>query len=190
MLPEYAFSLKPQGCFVSIAAGYSIDQIAGIVGEKAIVRVMPNLAAMVGLGVSGLYANAKYTEQQKIEVTKLFVETGTCILLSSEDEIDRLTAIIGSRPGYIFEVMRSYVLAAKSIGFDDETARTLVLDTIACTVETARQSADTLEELRTSVTSENGTTQVGLAELMRDRKLEVLFQITVQAAYNRAIRLR
>ena len=190
MLPEYAFSLKPQGCFVSIAAGYSIDQIAGIVGEKAIVRVMPNLAAMVGLGVSGLYANAKYTEQQKIEVTKLFVETGTCILLSSEDEIDRLTAIIGSRPGYIFEVMRSYVLAAKSIGFDDETARTLVLDTIACTVETARQSADTLEELRTSVTNGNGTTQAGLAELMRDCKLEALFQIIVQAAYNRAIELR
>jgi len=190
VLPEYAFSLKPQGCFVSIAAGYSIDQIAGIVGEKAIVRVMPNLAAMVGLGVSGLYANAKYTEQQKTEVTKLFVETGTCILLSSEDEIDRLTAIIGSRPGYIFEVMRSYVLAAKSIGFDDETARTLVLDTIACTVETARQSADTLEELRTSVTNGNGTTQAGLAELMRDRKLEALFQIIVQAAYNRAIELR
>lgn len=153
-------------------------------------RVMPNLAAMVGLGVSGLYANAKYTEQQKTEVTKLFVETGTCILLSSEDEIDRLTAIIGSRPGYIFEVMRSYVLAAKSIGFDDETARTLVLDTIAGTVETARQSADTLEELRTSVTNENGTTQAGLAELMRDRKLEALFQIIVQAAYNRAIELR
>ena len=163
MLPEYAFSLKPQGCFVSIAVGCSIDQIAGIVGEKVIVRVMPNLAAMVGLGVSGLYANAKCTEQQKTEVTKLIAEMGTCILLSSEDEIDRLTAISGSGPSYIFEVMRSYVLAAKSIGFDDETARTLVLDTIAGTVETARRSAVTLEELRTSVTSENDMTQAGLA---------------------------
>ena len=113
MLPEYAFSLKPQGCFVSIAVGCSIDQVAGIVGEKVIVRVMPNLAAMVGLGVSGLYANAKCTEQQKTEVTKLFAETGTCILLSSEHEIDRLTAISGSGPGYIFEVMRSYVLGSQ-----------------------------------------------------------------------------
>ena len=124
---------------------------------------MPNLAAMVGLGVSGLYANAKCTEQQKTEVTKLIAETDTCILLSSEDEIDRLTAISGSGPSYIFEVMRSYVLAAKSIGFDDETARTLVLDTIAGMVETARKSGATLEELRTSVTSGNGMTQVGLA---------------------------
>jgi pyrroline-5-carboxylate reductase len=47
-----------------------------------------------------------------------------------------------------------------------------------------------LEELRTSVNSENGTTQAGLAGLIRDRKLEALFQITVQAAYNRAIELR
>ncbi|SEL29184.1 pyrroline-5-carboxylate reductase [Pacificibacter marinus] len=190
VLPDYAFSLKPDGCIVSIAAGCGIDTIVGIAGEKAIIRVMPNLAAMVGLGVSGLYANNKCTEQQKADVTVLIAETGTCIQLSSEDEIDRLTAISGSGPGYIFEVMRSYMAAAKSMGFDDETARTLVMDTIAGTVETARQSPDTLEELRNSVTSKNGTTQAGLEELMRDHKLEALFRNTVQAAYSRAIELK
>lgn len=190
VLPNYAFSKKPEGCFVSIAAGCSIDTIAGIVSDAAIVRVMPNMAAMVGLGVSGLYANSECTEQQIVDVTALIAETGTCIQLSSEDEIDRLTAISGSGPGYIFEVMRNYVAAAKSIGFDDETARTLVFDTIAGAVETARQSADTLEELRNSVTSKNGTTQAGLAELMRDGSLEALFQNTVQAAYSRAAELK
>jgi pyrroline-5-carboxylate reductase len=190
VLPDYAFSLKPKGCFVSIAAGCSIDTIAKIVGERAIVRVMPNLAAMVGLGVSGLYANSECTEQQETDVAALIAETGTCIPLSSEDEIDRLTAISGSGPGYIFEVMRSYVAAAKSIGFDDETAQTLVFDTITGTVETARQSTDTLEELRNSVTSKNGTTQAGLAELMRDGALDALFQKTVQAACKRAAELK
>ncbi len=190
VLKDYTFSVKPNGCFVSIAAGCSIDTIAKIAGEKAIVRVMPNLAAMVGLGVSGLYANNECTEQQKADVTALIAETGTCIPLSSEDEIDRLTAISGSGPGYIFEVMRSYVAAAKSIGFDDETAQTLVFDTITGTVETARQSTDTLEELRNSVTSKNGTTQAGLAELMRDGALDALFQKTVQAGCNRAAELK
>ena len=189
-LPDYAFSLKPNGCFVSIAAGCSTDTITGIVGDKAIIRVMPNLAAMVGLGVSGLYANSKCTEQQKADVTKLIAETGTCIQLSNENEIDRLTAISGSGPGYIFEVMRSYVAAAKTLGFDDETARALVFDTITGAVETARQSTDTLEELRNSVTSKNGTTQAGLAELRRDGALDALFQNTVQAACNRATELK
>jgi pyrroline-5-carboxylate reductase len=190
VLPDYAHSLKPDGCFVSIAAGCRIDTITGIVGDKAIVRVMPNLAATVGLGVSGLYANSKCTQQHRAGVTALIAETGTCVQLSSEDEIDRLTAVSGSGPGYIFEVMRSFVAAAKSIGFDDATARTLVFDTIAGTVETARQSSDTLEELRNSVTSKNGTTQAGLAELMRDGALDVLFQKTVQAACNRAAELK
>jgi pyrroline-5-carboxylate reductase len=190
ILPDYAFSLKSERCFVSIAAGCSIGTIAGIVGEKAIVRVMPNLAAMVGLGVSGLFANGNCTERHNSGVTALIAETGTCIPLSSEGEIDRLTAISGSGPGYIFEIMRSYVEAAKSLGFDDETARTLVMDTITGTVETARQSSETLEELRNSVTSKNGTTQAGLAELMRDGTLDVLFHKTVQAACNRAVELK
>ena len=86
--------------------------------------------------------------------------------------------------------MRSYVEATKSLGFNDETARTLVLDMIAGTIETARRSLDTLEELRTSVTSKNGTTQAGLAKLRRDRKIEALFRNTTQATYKRAIELR
>lgn len=86
--------------------------------------------------------------------------------------------------------MRSYVEATKSLGFNDETARTLVLDMIAGTIETARRSLDTLEELRNSVASKNGTTQVGLAKLKRGRKIEALFQNTTQAAYKRAIELR
>ena len=86
--------------------------------------------------------------------------------------------------------MRSYVEATKSLGFNDETACTLVLDMIAGTIETARRSLDTLEELRNSVASKNGTTQAGLAKLKRDRKIEALFQNTTQAAYKRAIELR
>jgi pyrroline-5-carboxylate reductase len=64
------------------------------------------------------------------------------------------------------------------------------MDTITGTVETARQSPETLEELRNSVTSKNGTTQAGLAELMRDGTLDVLLQKTVQAACNRAAELK
>ncbi len=186
VLPAYAPALKSDGCFVSIAAGCSVATITGIVGEAAVVRVMPNMGAMVGLGVSGIYANKTCTDEQKADVTALIGRTGTCVQLASEDEIDRLTAVSGSGPGYVFELMRSYVEAAKSVGFDQETARSLVFDTIAGAVETARQSDASLEELRNSVTSKNGTTQAGLDELRRNGQLDGLFQNTVQAAYARA----
>ena len=96
----------------------------------------------------------------------------------------------GSGPGYVFEIMRSYVEASKGLGFDEETARALVFDTITGTVETARQSDVSLEELRNSVTSKNGTTQAGLDELRRDGQLDTLLDKTVQAAYRRAAELR
>ncbi|MEQ6247679.1 pyrroline-5-carboxylate reductase [Sulfitobacter sp. HNIBRBA3233] len=190
LLPDYIHALKPGGCFVSIAAGFSIGKLEEIVGHLPVIRVMPNLAAMVGLGVSGLYANDACSDQQTKDVTAFIAETGRCVRLDSEDEIDRLTAVSGSGPGYIFEVMRTYVDAAKELGFDHDTARALVFDTITGTVEAARQSDASLEELRNSVTSKNGTTEAGLNELRRDGQLESLFANTVQAAYRRATELR
>jgi pyrroline-5-carboxylate reductase len=190
LLPEYVHALKPDGCFVSIAAGCSIATLSGVVGDAAIIRVMPNLAAMVGLGVSGLYGNDACTEKQIADVTAFIAETGRCVPLASEDEIDRLTAVSGSGPGYVFELMRSYVEAAKRLGFDEETSRALVFDTITGTVETARQSDASLEDLRNSVTSKNGTTQAGLDELRRGGQLDTLLDNTVQAAYRRAAELK
>ncbi|WP_342069745.1 pyrroline-5-carboxylate reductase [Yoonia algicola] len=190
VLPDYAHVLKESGTFVSIAAGTSVASLAKVVGDAAIMRVMPNMAALVGMGVSGLYANDRCTPQQTQDIVALIDQTGTCIAVENEDQIDRLTAVSGSGPGYVFEILRSYVAAAEALGFDHETARTLVFDTVTGTVEAARQSELTLEELRNSVTSKNGTTQAGLNELMRDDVLDTLLQSTLQAAYARAGELR
>lgn len=190
VLPDYAPAVKPDGHFISIAAGCSVESIAKVVGDRAIVRVMPNMAAMVGQGVSGLYANDRCSTEQAKATEALIAETGTCIPLSSEDEIDRLTAVSGSGPGYVFEILRSYVAAATELGFYEETARKLVLDTVSGAVETVRQSGEPLEDLRNSVTSKNGTTQAGLDQLRKGGQLDALLNDTLQAAYARAGALR
>lgn len=190
VLPDYVHALKPGGTFVSIAAGASVASLEKVVGYAAVVRVMPNMAALVGMGVSGLFANDRCTAQQTREIAALIDQTGTCIPVDSEDRIDRLTAVSGSGPGYIFEVLRSYVAAAEALGFDHDTARTLVFGTVSGTVEAARQSDLTLEELRNSVTSKNGTTQAGLNALMCDGALDDLFHSTLKAAYVRAGELK
>ena len=190
VLPDYSPALKDGGVFVSIAAGASVASIAKVVGDAAIVRVMPNMAALVGMGVSGLYANDRCSQEQKRDVVALIDQVGTCIAVDSEDQIDRLTAVSGSGPGYIFEMLRSYVTAAEALGFDHTTASKLVFDTVSGTVEAARQSKLSLEELRNSVTSKNGTTHAGLAELMRGGELDNLFHNTLQAAYVRAGELK
>ncbi len=184
--PTYRDALKPGGCFVSIAAGCSIATLESILGAVPVIRVMPNLPAMVGHGVSGIYANDKCSTAQVKAITALVGETGTAIAVASEDEIDRLTAISGSGPGYMFEFTRSFIAAAEGLGFSPDTARKLVLGTMAGAVETARQSGESAASLRESVTSKNGTTEAGLAEFRRDGILDALLQDTVKAAYARA----
>ena len=190
VLPDYIHAMKQGGVFVSIAAGTSVASLTKVVGDAPIVRVMPNMGALVGMGVSGLYANDHCTPQQTRDIAVWIGQTGTCVTVASEDEIDRLTAVSGSGPGYIFEILRNYVASAEALGFDPDTARKLVFDTITGTVEAARQSDLTLDDLRNSVTSKNGTTQAGLNALMRDGEMEKLFHNTLQAAYTRAVELR
>ncbi|MFT7369035.1 MAG: pyrroline-5-carboxylate reductase [Alteromonas macleodii] len=100
-LPEYVPALKFGGCFVSIVAGCSVATIAGFVGDAAVVKVMPNISAMVGVGVSGMFANEKCTKRRLADVIALITLNGTCVQLVNGDKIDRLTAVSGSGLGNV-----------------------------------------------------------------------------------------
>ncbi|WP_339743802.1 pyrroline-5-carboxylate reductase [uncultured Maricaulis sp.] len=189
-LPPYMAHLAPGGCLVSIAAGYSSARLTTLVGDHPVIRLMPNLPAMIGQGVNGLFANALCEAVHRDAATALAEATGSAIWVEDEDKIDRITAVAGSGSGYVFEIARSYAAAAEALGFDTATARTLVLDTLAGAIEMARQSDQPLETLRNDVTSKNGTTQAGLGALMRDGQLDALLENTIKAAYARAIELR
>ncbi len=190
VLPQYRDIIQRSGCFMSIAAGCSLERIECLVGDVPVIRAMPNLPALIGKGVTGLLANAHCNQAQKRDVEQLAGAVGSTYWLSDEDEIDRLTAISGSGPGYVFEIARSYIDAAKDLGFDDATARNLVLQTIMGTIEMAIQADEPVESLRNSVTSKNGTTAAGLEKLTQDGALAALFQRTTGAAYVRARDLR
>lgn len=190
VLSLYAQRLSPDGFVASIAAGCSIKRMQALSGGAAVVRVMPNLPAAVGAGVSGLCADDKATAAQRSIVERLMKAAGSTIWVEDEDMLDRLTAIAGSGPGYIFEIARNYVDAAEALGFSPADARQLVLGTMAGAVAMAQGSTESLGALRTSVTSKNGTTAAGLEALNGDNQLGPRFQATLAAAYERAVELR
>ncbi|MAI90060.1 MAG: pyrroline-5-carboxylate reductase [Hyphomonadaceae bacterium TMED5] len=175
---------------LSIAAGTSTDTLGRLLGDRPIVRMMPNMPASVSLGLSGLYANPACSEDDKALIEKLATENGKYIWLDEEDKIDRFTSVAGSGPGYVFEILRLFTMAAMEQGFSEEDARMLAIGTVLGTAKMAEESSKTLEDLRNSVTSKNGTTQAGLEQLMKDDQLKDLFSNTVSAAYNRAVELR
>jgi len=190
VLPAYRSYLADSGCIISIAAGYSVSSIEKLIGEQAVMRVMPNLPAQIGRGVSALYANSRCSPAQLATAVALTDAVGYTHLAASEDELDRVTAVAGSGPGYAFEIARCWIESAKKLGFSPETARELVLNTLGGSIELAMASAESVESLRNSVTSKNGTTAAGLTALMQDSKLDTLIDATVLAAYQRAVELR
>lgn len=190
VLPDYASRLSPEGFVASIAAGCSIERLKALSGGAAVVRIMPNLPSAIGAGVSGLCADDRATPSQRALIERLMAAAGSTLWVADEDMLDRLTAVAGSGPGYIFEIARNYVDAAVQLGFSPQDARQLVLGTMAGTIAMAQASQSSLEELRTSVTSKNGTTAAGLDALNGDDMLGRRFRATLDAAYDRAVELR
>jgi pyrroline-5-carboxylate reductase len=190
VLPGYEQYLGAAGCVGSIAAGCSVARLHSALGDVSVIRIMPNLPASIGQGVSGLFAGPKCTPAQRNGVESLMQQTGTTVWVDEEDALDRVTAVAGSGPGYVFEIARTYIEAAEALGFTTAQARALVLDTMAGAVEMARRSDESVETLRNSVTSKNGTTQAGLDALNGDGTLTELMRRTTRAAYDRAVELR
>ncbi|MCG6120278.1 MAG: pyrroline-5-carboxylate reductase [Blastomonas sp.] len=190
VLPDYASRLAPDGFVASIAAGCSIERLRALAGGAPVVRVMPNLPAAIGAGVSGLCADETATHHQRATIEALMAAAGSTLWVANEDMLDRLTAIAGSGPGYVFEIARAYVEAATELGFAPDDARQLVLGTMAGTIAMAQTSSSSLDELRSSVTSKNGTTAAGLDALNGDGALGERFRATLAAAYDRAVELR
>jgi pyrroline-5-carboxylate reductase len=190
VLPAYKRHLAATGCIISIAAGYSVASIEKQIGEQAVIRIMPNLPAQVGRGVTALFGNTRCTAAHIAMAQALTDAVGHTLQVDSEDALDKVTAVAGSGPGYAFEIARCWIEAAQALGFSTTEARQLVLNTLAGSMEMALQSDDSMETLRNSVTSKNGTTEAGLNMLRRDKIINGLFDDTIKAAYNRAVELR
>lgn len=172
---------------ISIMAGRTMASIEEKAGEAAIIRTMPNLPTMIGQGVTALLANARVSDAQKTSATQLFEAAGEALWVKKESDLDDITAISGSGPGFVFHFLECYINAAKKLGFSDEQSRLLVYQTVLGSTQMALQSTQDAAELREAVTSKNGTTQAGLEVLMQD--LSALMEATTQATKKRSLEL-
>ena len=191
ILADYTDHLAPGGYVLSIAAGYSAGRLSQLMGDAPVIRTMPNLPAAIGRGVSGICPGPHATSDHVAHAEAFMRRAGATITVDSEEKLDRVTAVSGSGPGYVFEIARAYAEAAMAQGFDEDEARDMVLGTIGGAIAMASEpAAPSLEELRNSVTSKGGTTAAGLNALNGDGGLSTRLHDTLQEAYDRAVELR
>ena len=108
---------SPSPLIISIAAGITTGCLQDWLGRhQAIIRGMPNTPALIGKGISGLFANVNVSSQQKQLAEKLMNAVGPCVWVDDESDIDTVTAVSGSGPAYFFLFIEAMRDAAREMG--------------------------------------------------------------------------
>ena len=186
VLPAVKSVVGPQTVVVSVAAGKTLAFLEKHLGEAAMVRAMPNTPAMVGRGVTGAYANARVSAEQRDGVNALLRVSGPVEWVPSESDIDSVTALSGSGPAYVFYLVECMAEAGRKLGLQADLAMRLARETVAGAGELLHQSPDDAARLRQNVTSPGGTTAAALSVLMAEDGMQPLFDQALAAARKRA----
>jgi pyrroline-5-carboxylate reductase len=170
---------------LSVAAGITTESMAGWLGSERIVRAMPNTPALVGLGMSGLYARAGASAEDRALVERVVRTTGELVWVQSEAHIDAVTALSGSGPAYVFYFLEAMRDAGARMGLTPETALQLAVGTFIGAATLAQRSPEPPQVLRERVTSKGGTTYAALTA-MDAAGMKASFEAALQAARQRA----
>jgi pyrroline-5-carboxylate reductase len=185
---EAALAVAPhtaQALHLSVAAGIRSDSIAAWLGSDRVVRAMPNTPALIGQGISGLFARASVSSTDKALVEQVMATTGESLWLAAEEQLDAVTALSGSGPAYVFYFLEAMTMAGVEMGLSREQAHQLAVSTFTGASTLAKTSTEPPQVLRQRVTSKGGTTFAAITS-MEDNDVRALFIDALYAARERA----
>jgi pyrroline-5-carboxylate reductase len=182
---QHAEFFSPKALHLSVAAGIPSDSIARWLGTERVVRSMPNTPALIGKGITALYARPGLTDDDRQEVAQIIKTTGEYLWVDKEDLLDAVTALSGSGPAYMFFFMEAMTQAGVRMGLSREQAYKLSVATFIGAGELARASDEPPEVLRQRVTSKGGTTHAAITA-MEASNIKPLFEQALHAARTRA----
>lgn len=168
---------------LSILAGVSLaDLAARFPDAKAQVRILPNLAARIGAGVSAV---ATLGNADQPAIADLLMPLGTVVPLDDDSTMDLVTAFTGSGPAFVFRLIESYAAAGERLGLSADDALKLAIATFGGSTALLADSGEKPGTLIAQVASKGGTTQAGLDVLDSDGQLAALLTSVLRAARDR-----
>ena len=168
---------------LSILAGVSLSDLAArFPAARAQVRILPNLAARIGAGVSAV---ASHGNADETTIGSLLDPLGTVVPLADDSTMDLVTAFTGSGPAFVFRLIESYAAAGERLGLSSEDALKLATATFGGATALLADSGEKPGALIAQVASKGGTTQAGLDVLDSDGQLAALLTGVLRAARDR-----
>jgi pyrroline-5-carboxylate reductase len=167
VLPPLADELRAaHALLISVAAGVRIASLHSWCGAGApVVRAMPNRAALIGAGVTGLYAPPAIGAPQRLAAEQVLKAVGEVVWVPTEEALDVVTALSASGPAYFFLLAELMAEAGEQLGLEGATARRLAAATLYGSGLLAQSGHGELARLRAEVTSRGGTTEAALRVL-------------------------
>jgi len=174
--------------FISIAAGIATAFIEERLGEGVrVVRVMPNLPALIGEGAAALAPGAFATKADLEWARQIFTAVGIAVDVK-ESLMDAVTGLSGSGPGYAFLIIEALMDAGVRTGLARDVALKLSAQSLLGAAKLCLRGEKDPAELREMVTSPGGTTLAGL-KVLEEGKLKATLIAAVEAATRRSAEL-
>ena len=172
---------------ISIAAGVTVQRIENLLNTSlTLVRAMPNTPALIGQGMTGLFANSQVTEQERAFSERLMRAVGKVVWVQEEAQINAVIAAAGSAPAYFFLFMEAMQEEAIRQGFSADIARELVQQSALGAAQLVCEYPNIeLDTLRAQVTSKGGTTEQAI-QIFQQHQMSTIVAQAMQAAVTRA----
>jgi pyrroline-5-carboxylate reductase len=167
---------------LSVAAGIRTQDMAKWLNHDRLIRAMPNTPALIGQGMTGLFASKASTHEDRANAESICQAVGKITWVTEEKQIDDITAVSGSGPAYVFAFIEALEKAAIAQGLSEEQAHLLATQTVFGAATLAAQSPESAGTLRARVTSKGGTTFAALQVLEQNNWSDIISQAVVAAS--------
>lgn len=155
-----------KGVLVSMAAGVSLDKLAGFVGDYPVIRIMPNTPVAVGCGMISWCKSAFVSGERAAEFEKIMAKAGSLAFMD-ERLIDAATAVAGCGPAFVYMFVQALADGGVQCGLPRDKALMLAAETIRGAAEMILETGKHPEQLKDEVCSPGGSTIVGVGALER-----------------------
>lgn len=173
---------EPTSIVVSMAAGISLDALQQALGAGTpVVRVMPNTPMTVGKGVSAV-ACGRYAQPDQLALVRSVLESTGVVVEVKESDLDAVTALAGSAPGYYFLLTEALIDAGVALGLSREVSARLAAGTAAGAGAMLERPGSEAVALREGICSPGGTTAAAVRSLEESGLRGALYRATEACA--------
>ncbi len=184
VIAEISDLIREEHIVISLAPGFTIEQLASLLPKAKIVRTMPNTPALVGEGMTGMsYHKEDFSLEEQEMLYRIFSSIGK-VKVVDEKYMDSIVCASGSSPAYVFMFMEALADSAVQCGLPRADAYELVAQTVLGSAKLMQETGKHPAQLKDMVCSPGGTTIAGVEALEKNGFRSAVFSAT-EACYRK-----